>query len=184
MAESRVPEGHSTIARQFTAGLAFAVATVPTGRLNPPMSYVCSYTHCVFSTKDRRPFITQQLRARLWPYLGGIARENGITAVSVGGVEDHVHMLLSLPATMPIAKAMQLIKGGSSKWVHDTFPDQQFFAWQTKYGAFSVSVSQVDKIVAYIGNQEAHHRKMTFQDEFIALLEKHRIEHDERYLWE
>lgn len=148
------------------------------------MSYVCSFTHCVFSTKDRRPFITQQLRARLWPYLGGIARENGITALSIGGVEDHVHMLLSLPATMPIAKAMQLIKGGSSKWVHDTFPDQRLFAWQTKYGAFSVSVSQVDKIVAYIGNQEAHHHKMTFQDEFITLLKKHRIDYDERYLWE
>ena len=105
-------------------------------------------------------------------------------ALAIGGVEDHVHLLLSLPATMPIAKAVQLIKGGSSKWVHDTFPDQRLFAWQTKYGAFSVSVSQVDKIVAYIENQEKHHRKMTFQEEFIALLKKHRITYDERYLWE
>ena len=128
--------------------------------------------------------MTPQLRARLWPYLGGIARENGITALSIGGVEDHVHLLLSQPATMPIAKAMQLIKGGSSKWVHDTFPDQQLFAWQTKYGAFSVSVSLVDRIGAYIENQETHHHKMTFQEEFIALLKKHRIDYDERYLWE
>jgi REP element-mobilizing transposase RayT len=148
------------------------------------MSYVCTYAHCVFSTKERRPFITPELRERLWPYLGGIARENGIKAVSIGGVADHVHLLLSLPATMPIAKAMQLIKGGSSKWVHETFPEQRLFAWQTKYGAISVSVSQVDKIVRYIENQEAHHRKMTFQGEFIALLKKHGMNYDERYVWE
>lgn len=148
------------------------------------MSYVCTYFHCVFSTKERRPFITPELRERLWPYLGGIARENGIKAVSIGGVADHVHLLLSLPATMAIAKAMQLIKGGSSKWVHETFPDQRAFAWQEKYGAFSVSVSQVDKIVHYIEHQEAHHRKMSFQEEFIALLKKHGMAYDERYLWE
>src|SRR5262245_58016996 len=145
------------------------------------MSYVCSFAHCVFSTKDRRPLITAELRERLWPYLGGIARENDVKAVSIGGHTDHVHLLLSLPATMPIAKAMQLIKGGSSKWVHDSFPDQRLFAWQSKYGAFSVSVSQVERIIRYIDNQEAHHRKMTFQEEFLALLKKHRIEYDERY---
>lgn len=105
-------------------------------------------------------------------------------ALSIGGVADHVHMLLSLPATMPIAKAMQLIKGGSSKWVHESFPEQRLFAWQIKYGSFSVSVSQLDKIVTYIKNPEVHHQKVTFQEEFIALLKKHNIEYDERYLWE
>ena len=105
-------------------------------------------------------------------------------ALSIGGVEDHVHLLLSLPATMSIAKAMQLIKGGSSKWVHDSFPDQRLFAWQTKYGAFSVSVSQLDRIIKYIENQQRHHRRMSFQEEFIALLKRHKIEYDERYLWE
>ena len=104
------------------------------------MSYVSSYSHCVFSTKDRRPLITTQLRERLWPFLGGVA--------------DHVHLLLSLPATMPIAKAMQLIKGGSSKWVHETFPDQRLFACQFKCGAFSGSVSQLDRITKYIQSQE------------------------------
>jgi putative transposase len=138
----------------------------------------------VFSTKDRRPLLTAQLRDRLSPFLGGIAREHQMKALSIGGVEDHVHLLLSLPATMPIAKAMQLIKGGSSKWVHDTFPDQRLFAWQTKYAAFSVSVSQLDKIIKYIENQERHHRKMSFREEFIALLKRHKIEYDERYLWE
>ena len=148
------------------------------------VSYVSSYFHCVFSTKDRRPLITAELRERLWPYLGGIARENKMKALAIGGVADHVHLLLSLPATMPIAKAMQLIKGGSSKWVHETFPDQRLFAWQTKYGAFSTSVSQLDGIINYIETQEEHHRKMSFQEEFLALLKKHRIEYDDRYLWE
>ena len=86
----------------------------------------------MFSTKDRRPCLTAQLRDRLWPFLGGIAREHQMKALSIGGVEDHVHLLLSLPATMSIAKAMQLIKGGSSKWVHDSFPKQRLFTWQTK----------------------------------------------------
>lgn len=105
-------------------------------------------------------------------------------ALEIGGVEDHVHLLLSLPATMPIAKAMQLIKGGSSKWVHETFPEQRLFAWQVKYGAFSVSASQLDTVVRYIQGQEEHHRKQTFKEEFVTLLVKHGIEYDERYLWE
>jgi REP element-mobilizing transposase RayT len=107
-----------------------------------------------------------------------------MTAVEIGGVEDHVHILLSLPSTISIAKALQLIKGGSSKWVHDTFPEERLFAWQVKYGSFSVSVSQLDKIIAYIREQADHHRKMTFQEEFVALLKKHRIQCDERYLWD
>jgi putative transposase len=97
-------------------------------------------------------------------------------------VPDHVHLLLSLPPAISIAKAMQLIKGGSSKWVHETFPEQRLFRWQEKYGAFSVSVSQLDKIREYIRNQEEHHRKMTFQEEFLALLKKHGLEYDERYI--
>ena len=148
------------------------------------MSYVSSYHHCVFSTKERRPLITPALRDRLWPFLGGIARQNKMKAIEIGGVEDHVHILLSLSATMAISKALQLIKGGSSKWVHETFPEHRLFAWQEKYGAFSVSESRVDAIVQYIKGQEEHHRKMTFQEEFLTLLKKHFIEYDERYLWD
>jgi REP element-mobilizing transposase RayT len=128
--------------------------------------------------------ITPELRERLWPFLGGIARQNGMTAIEIGGVEDHVHLLLSLPSTVSVAKALQLIKGGSSKWVHETFPEQRLFGWQSKYGAFSVSVSQLEKIIAYIKGQAEHHRKMTFKEEFVALLKKHRIQYDERYLWD
>jgi putative transposase len=147
------------------------------------MSYVSSYFHCVFSTKERRPLITPALRERLWPFMGGIARHNKMKAIEVGGVEDHVHILLSLPSSMSISKAVQLIKGGSSKWVHESFPEHRLFAWQEKYGAFSASVSQLDYIIRYIQGQEEHHRKVSFQEEFLALLKKHCIEFDERYLW-
>src|SRR5580693_5147435 len=105
------------------------------------MSHVSSHHHCVFGTKERRPLITPALRERLWPFLGGIARQNKMKAIEIGGVEDHVHILLSLPATMPIAKAVQLIKGGSSKWVHETFPEHRRFQWQEENRAFSFSVS-------------------------------------------
>ena len=148
------------------------------------MSYVSSFYHCVFSTKERRPLVTPELRERLWPFLGGIARQNNMKAIEVGGVSDHIHILLSLPSTMPISKAVQFIKGGSSKWIHETFPEHRLFSWQEKYGAFSVSVSSLDDVIEYIQNQEKHHRKMTFQEEFITLLKKHRIEYDERYLWD
>lgn len=139
--------------------------------------------HCVFSTKERRRLIDTELQTRLWPFVGGIARENGMKALAVGGVEDHAHVLLSLPATMPVAKAVQLIKGGSSKWVHETFPERRDFAWQEGYGAFSVSISHVEETVAYIGRQAEHHRRARFEDEFRRFLRKHRIEFDERYVW-
>jgi hypothetical protein len=85
---------------------------------------------------------------------------------------------------VPISKALQLIKGGSSKWIHENFPKHRLFSWQEKYGAFSVSVSLLDDVIEYIRTQEKHHHKMTFQQEFLALLKKHRIEYDERYLWD
>src|SRR5436190_24312039 len=118
----------------------------------PGMSYVSSYHHCVFGTKERRPIITPQLRDQLWPFLGGIARQNQMTAIEIGGMPDHVHILLSLPSTLSISKALQLIKGGSSKWVHETFPEHRHFSWQVKYGAFGVSVSLLDKTIQYIEN--------------------------------
>jgi REP element-mobilizing transposase RayT len=96
------------------------------------MSYISSYFHCVFGTKDRQPLISPQLRERLWPFLGGIARQNEMTAIEIGGVADYVHILLSLPSTLSIAKAMQLLKAGSSKWVHETFPEHRLFGWQVK----------------------------------------------------
>ncbi len=146
-------------------------------------SYTSCLIHCVFSTKDRRPSITPDLQERLYPYMGGIVRENGMKALAVGGTADHVHMLLSLPATVEIAKAMQFIKGGSSAWLHETFPNHRDFQWQEGYGAFSISISQRDDTITYIRSQQEHHRRKTFQEEFLAFLERHGIEYDERYIW-
>jgi REP element-mobilizing transposase RayT len=146
-------------------------------------TYTSQLLHCVFSTTNRRPVLTKDIRVRLHAYIGGIARENGMRALAVGGVEDHVHVLLSCKATMPLSKAMQLIKGGSSLWLHETFPELAGFAWQEGYGAFSIGISQIDDTVAYIERQEEHHRKLSYQDEFRAVLKKHGIEWDEKYIW-
>jgi len=146
-------------------------------------SYCSAHYHCVFSTKERRRTITSELQERLWPYLGGIARENRLVALAVGGMEDHVHILLSLPSTMAIAKAMQLIKGGSSKWVHDEFPTHKDFAWQEGYGAFTIGISQIDTTKEYIINQAKHHHTKTFQEEFLSFLKKHEVEYDPRHVW-
>lgn len=147
-------------------------------------SFNSSLYHCVFSTKERRPLITPDLEERLWAYMSGIARENKMKALATGGIADHVHILLSLPSALAIAKAIQLIKGGSSKWVHDTFPQHRDFAWQEGYGAFSIGISQVDPTKRYIKGQAEHHRRKTFQEEFLAFLKKHRIEYDPRYIWD
>ncbi len=147
-------------------------------------SFVNCYLHCVWSTKERRRLITPDLQARLWPYLGGIARENKMKALAIGGVEDHVHLLISLPGTLAISKAIQLLKGNSSKWIHETFPEAQDFEWQEGYGAFSVSVSGIPDTIAYINNQAEHHRVKTFKEEFIAFLRKHGVEFDEARLWD
>lgn len=146
-------------------------------------AYISNLVHCVFSTKERLPLIDSELESRLWPYVGGIARENRMKALAIGGTDDHVHTLLSLPSTISVAKAVQLIKGGSSKWVHDAFPGYQQFAWQEGYGAFSVSSSQMKKTVAYIEGQKEHHRKRSFQEEFLTFLNKHGIEYDPRYVF-
>ena len=148
-----------------------------------PQSYVINLMHCTFSTKERFPFIVAELESRLWPYIGGIARENKMKALAIGGTSDHLHALLSLPATVSCAKAVQLIKGGSSKWIHDTFAKYRKFEWQEGYGAFSVSASQSSRTIAYINNQKEHHRKRTFEEEFLALVEKHGVEHDRRYIF-
>jgi len=148
-----------------------------------PHSYLSIYIHYIFSTKNREEMILPEIRERLWEYMGGIARENKMKSMIFGGVSDHAHGLISLPSTITVAKAIQLIKGGSSKWVSDTFPQLKDFTWQVGYGAFSVGVSYVDETIQYIKNQKAHHRKITFQEEFLAILKKHGIEYDERYIW-
>ena len=147
-------------------------------------SFVSQLLHCVFSTKERRHLITPELQPRLFQYMGGIARENKIKLMAAGGVSDHVHLLISMPSTISISKAMQLIKGGSSKWIHETFSEHQLFEWQEGYEAFSIGVGDIDRTVNYINNQAEHHGKMDFKTEFLMFLKKHDIEYDERYIFD
>jgi REP element-mobilizing transposase RayT len=145
-------------------------------------SFASCLIHCVWSTKHREPWLTPDLRERLWPYLGGIAKQNQMKALAIGGAVDHVHILLSLPATLSIAKATQLLKGNSSKWIREVFPTMRSFAWQAGYGAFSVGISGLDATVTYINNQTEHHRKRSFREEFIAMLHRHHFEYEESML--
>jgi REP-associated tyrosine transposase len=143
-------------------------------------TYSQNYLHVVFSTKERRKLITKEFQPKLWSYIAGIARNNGILVLANGGMEDHAHLLIQLPATLALSKAVQLLKGGSSQWVGEHGRE---FAWQEGYGAFSVSKSNINAVVKYVARQEAHHRKISFEDEFIALLEKHEIEYDPKYVF-
>jgi putative transposase len=145
-------------------------------------TYTSNLYHCVFSTKERRPLILAEGEQALWNYIGGIARQNGFKSPRIGGTSNHVHVLLGLPASMPIAKAMQLIKGGSSKRMNERSINRRF-GWQDGYGAFSIGVSQLDATVRYIENQREHHRKRSFEEEFISFLKKHAIEYDPKYIW-
>jgi putative transposase len=145
-------------------------------------TYSSLHYHVVFSTKNRQPFLGKAVRERLFAYLGGIARENGITALEIGGVADHVHLLLGIPASLPVSKAIQLLKGGSSHWVKEVFPNMIDFAWQDGYAAFTVSQSQLDNVRAHIRAQAEHHRKKTFSEKYRALLTRHHIQYDDRYL--
>ena len=147
-------------------------------------SFISQLMHCVFSTKERRPMITPELQTRLFQYIGGIARENKMKLLAAGGVEDHVHLLISMPSTIAVSKAMQLVKGGSSKWIHETFSEHRLFQWQEGYGAFSIGISDVERTVKYINTQAEHHAKMDFKTEFLAFLKKHEIEYDTRYIFD
>ena len=144
-------------------------------------TYISNLIHCVFSTKNRRDLILPEIQPDLWAFLGGIARKNQCKALIVGGVANHVHILLSLQANMPLAKAMQLIKGASSRWMNENH--RKDFAWQEGYGAFTVGISQQPDTIAYIRSQPEHHRKRSFEEEFVAFLKKHNVEYDPRFVW-
>jgi len=138
--------------------------------------------HLIFSTKDRQPLITPEIRNDLFAYLGGIIRELKGTALIVNGTSDHVHMLVRIRPVHAVAQIARLVKANSSKWVHEKWNAR--FAWQTGYGAFSVSESNVSVVSRYIAAQEEHHEKHTFQEEYVAFLRKNNIPYDERYVWE
>ena len=143
-------------------------------------TYFQNVMHVVFSTKERRKMIPAEMKERLWAYTAGICKRQKVFVHAVGGVEDHIHLLLQFPATIAISEAVKKIKANSSGWTSDEIGK---FAWQEGYGAFSVSRSNIAAVIRYIQNQEKHHRKMTFEQEFVALLEKHGIEYDPKYVF-
>jgi REP-associated tyrosine transposase len=143
-------------------------------------TYFQNVMHIVFSTKERRKISPTQMKEHLWAYTAGICRRQKIFVHSIGGMEDHMHMLLQFPATVLIAEAIKTIKSNSSGWMSGEIGR---FAWQQGYGGFGVSKSNIAAVVRYIQNQEQHHRKMTFEEEFVALLKRHGIEYDPRYVF-
>lgn len=147
-----------------------------------PSTHLSLHVHVVFSTKERRSFIADDWRQDLHAYLGGCVKTiNGIP-LAIGGVADHVHLLLGMRATHCLADVVRDIKKSSSRWIHESI-GQRIFEWQEGYGAFTVSASNVAAVKSYIQKQEEHHRRSRFEDEYRELLEKHEIEFDERYLW-
>jgi putative transposase len=140
--------------------------------------------HIVFSTKNREPVITAPIRADLDKYIGGIIRGEEGTLLEIGGMPDHVHLVIRLKSIHSLATMVKIIKSKSSKWLNTQPKRPGRFEWQRGYAAFTVSASQLEKLRTYVRNQEQHHRRTTFQQEFRALLDKHGLEYDERYLWD
>jgi REP element-mobilizing transposase RayT len=147
-------------------------------------SYTNLLYHIVFTTKERHPWLDAAVGPRVFAYLGGLVRKEDGIALLVNGMPDHVHLLAKLRQDKAVSDVVRAIKANSSGWVHRTYPGCAGFAWQTGYGAFSVSQSQVGKVRTYIANQEEHHRQRTVQQEFRALLRAHGIPYKEEDLWD
>jgi putative transposase len=150
-----------------------------------PQSLAQILLHAVFSTKERRPFLREpNLRAEMHSYLGGILNRQECRSIIVGGVEDHVHLLFSASKNLAPADIIKELKRGSSLWIKERAVDQQDFAWQTGYGLFSVSYSQLETVRNYIQRQETHHQRIDFQNELRLLLKRYALAFDDRYLWD
>jgi putative transposase len=140
--------------------------------------------HLVFSTKNRLPMISNALREDLYSYIGGIIRGEGGVLLEINGMSDHVHLLVKLKPSKSISEMLNRIKAKSSKWLNEEKLKLQKFGWQDGFAAFTVSESQVELVRQYIRDQQEHHRRISYQDEVRALLEKHGVEFEERYLWD
>jgi len=145
--------------------------------------YLSLLVHFTWSTAEREPWLETDMREYLYSYIGGIMNNKNAKLISAGGMFDHIHLYASMPSTISIADFVNAVKANSSRWIHEYSSRLRSFAWQEGYGAFSVSKSEERKIVRYISNQEDHHRKRTFKEELIALLEKHGIAYDKHYIW-
>jgi len=147
-----------------------------------PSTHLSLHYHLIFSTKNRVAFIHKDWRGRLHAYMGGIINDMGGVPEMIGGMDDHVHLLVGLRATHRLADVLKDLKSSSSKWVPEELK-KPLFSWQEGYGAFTVSASQIEAVKNYIANQEEHHRRKTFQEEYIEFLKQSDVEYDERYIW-
>ena len=146
-------------------------------------TYTSLHYHLIFSTKNRIRWLARDIEQRVWQDLGGIARKHKMTALQVGGTEDHIHALVLAPPSISLSQMAQFLKGDSSKWLHEEYPALRSFAWQDGYGRFTISRSDIPEVIQYILTQREHHRKKSFQEEYLEFLKNHGIEYDERYLW-
>ena len=140
--------------------------------------------HVVFSTKNRERWLDDAIRPATHAYLAGALRAVGSEAFRVGGTDDHVHIACTLPRTLTVCKLLEEIKKHSSRWMKEIDPKYAGFAWQRGYEAFSIGRSQLDTVIQYVENQEEHHRKLTFQEEYRRFLAKYEVKFDERYVWD
>ena len=142
------------------------------------------YVHLIFSTKNRVPLITDDIKDELFNYLGGVCKNLECNPVQVGGYRDHVHILCLLSKKMTLVKLLEEVKSSSSKWIKTKDEKFSSFYWQSGYGAFSVNPTETDLVKKYIQNQEEHHKVKNFQDEYRAFLKKYDVEYDEKYVWD
>lgn len=149
-----------------------------------PNTYSSQFFHIVFSTKNRRRLITEDIENEIWRFIGGSAKRFGATPIRIGGCEDHVHLLLMSRPSVLVSRLVQQIKGESSRWISKKFSNKKTFGWQDGYASFTVSRSAVDSVEAYIRNQRKHHSRMGYEDEYRKLLELHDVDIvDEKYLF-
>jgi len=147
-------------------------------------TFASVHLHVIFSTKHRRPTIADSFRHRLWEYMHGLARKEFGKALCIGGTADHIHGLIEVRPDVSISDAMRKWKALSSRWAHKTFPESRDFAWQTGYGVFSISGPRKAAVIEYIEGQAEHHRRVSFEEEFVAFLRRYEVEYDPKYLWE
>jgi len=146
------------------------------------MSYTSLFYHLVFSTKQRAPWLAPERLTKCCRYMGGIVRNLKATLLEADGAADHVHLVTLVPPVVPISEFLKQVKGASSQWIHETFAELRDFWWQDGYAAFTVSKSALPDVLSYVRNQAEHHRKMSFEEELIALLDRHGVEYDSRYV--
>jgi REP element-mobilizing transposase RayT len=146
-------------------------------------TYSSLFYHLIFSTKNRVPHLSPDLEPRIWPYIGGVAEHHKMTALQIGGYDDHIHALVMAPPIIAPSQIAQFLKGDSSRWIHETWPSRRSFAWQEGYSAFTVSKSNAEAVIEYIKNQRTHHKRKTFQDEYREFLLQHGIVFDENFVW-